>query len=54
MKTTLIAAAACLACTGTWAQVNLYGIVDAGVTHVSGLPGGSKTQLSSGIMEGSR
>ncbi len=54
MKKTLIASAACLACVGAWAQVNLYGIVDAGVTHVSGLAGGSKTQLSSGIMEGSR
>ncbi len=59
MKTTLIAAAACLACSGAWAQatassVTLYGLVDAGVTHVSGLAGGSRTQLSSGIMEGSR
>lgn len=54
MKKSLIASAAFLACSGAWAQVNLYGIVDAGVTHVSGLPGGSKTQLSSGIMEGSR
>jgi predicted porin len=54
MKKSLIASAACLACTGVWAQVNLYGIVDAGVTHVTGLTGGSKTQLSSGIMEGSR
>ncbi len=54
MKKTLIASAACLACAGAWAQVSLYGIVDAGVTHVSGLAGGSKTQLNSGIMEGSR
>ena len=39
-----------------WAQskVELYGIVDAGVTHVTGFKGGSITQLSSGIMEGSR
>ena len=50
MKKSLIASAAFLACSGAWAQVNLYGIVDAGVTHVTGLPGGSKTQLSSGIM----
>ena len=34
--------------------VQLYGIVDAGVTRVSGMPGGSVTQLASGIMEGSR
>lgn len=54
MKKTLIASAACLACAGAWAQATLYGIVDAGVTHVSGLAGGNKTQLSSGIMEGSR
>lgn len=54
MKKTLIASAACLACAGAWAQVTLYGLVDAGVTHVSGLAGGSKTQLNSGIMEGSR
>lgn len=54
MKKSLIASAACLVCSGVWAQVNLYGIVDVGVTHVTGLAGGSKTQLSSGIMEGSR
>ncbi len=35
-------------------NVTLYGILDAGITHVSGLPGGSQTQVSSGIMEGSR
>ncbi|MDO9313476.1 MAG: porin [Burkholderiaceae bacterium] len=35
-------------------KVELYGIVDAGVTRVSGIKGGSVTQLSSGIMEGSR
>ncbi len=48
----------CLAATATagWAQskVELYGIVDAGVTQVSGLKGGSITQLASGVMEGSR
>ena len=44
------------AATASWAQskVELYGIVDAGVTRVSGLKGGSVTQLSSGVMEGSR
>lgn len=35
-------------------QVELYGVVDAGVTRVSGIRGGSVTLLSSGIMEGSR
>ena len=35
-------------------KLELYGIVDAGVTRVSGVKGGSVTQLSSGIMEGSR
>ena len=34
--------------------ITLYGIVDAGVTSVSGLRGGSMTQLVSGIMDGSR
>lgn len=49
---------ACLASAsaGSWgqSQVTLYGVVDAGVTRVSGIQGGSVTQLSSGIMEGSR
>ncbi|GAB3189811.1 porin [Hydrogenophaga aquatica] len=35
-------------------NVQLYGLVDAGITRVSGLAQGSVTQLSSGIMEGSR
>ena len=35
-------------------KVELYGVVDAGVTRVSGIKGGSVTQLASGIMEGSR
>jgi len=35
-------------------KVELYGIVDAGVTRVSGLKVGSVTQLASGVMEGSR
>ena len=35
-------------------QVELYGLIDVGVTHVSGLRGGSVTQLTSGTMEGSR
>lgn len=35
-------------------SVQLYGIVDAGVTQVSGLYGGNRSQIVSGIMEGSR
>ncbi len=35
-------------------SVQLYGILDAGVTQVSGLTGGTKKQVASGIMEGSR
>lgn len=56
-----IAAAAALCCAGlasaqsTGAStVTLYGLADAGITHVSGLRAGSVTQLASGIMEGSR
>ena len=54
-----IAAAAALCCAGlaqaqTANSVTLYGIADAGITSVSGLKGGTVTQLSSGIMEGSR
>ncbi len=35
-------------------KLELYGLIDAGVTRVSGVQGGKVTQLSSGIMEGSR
>lgn len=56
-----IAAAAALCCAGLAnAQstgsnsVTLYGLVDVGVTHVTGLKGGSVNQVASGIMEGSR
>ncbi len=35
-------------------SVQLYGIVDAGITQVSGLSGGTRNQIASGIMEGSR
>ena len=34
--------------------VTLYGLVDAGITRVSGLRAGTVTQVASGIMEGSR
>jgi predicted porin len=54
-----LAAAATLAAlsTGTataQSSVTLYGIIDAGVTQVNGLRGGSIKQLSSGIMDGTR
>lgn len=35
-------------------NVQVYGILDAGYAHVSGLRGGSQNQLVSGIMDGSR
>lgn len=44
------ASAACLA----QSSVTIYGIIDAGVSQVSGLRGGSIKQLNSGIMDGSR
>lgn len=50
---TLLASASTLACAQA-SSVTLYGLVDVGVTHTSGLRGGSVKQLTSGIMEGSR
>jgi predicted porin len=35
-------------------QVTLYGSVDAGMVHTTGLKGGTSTVVASGIMEGSR
>ncbi|GKS77081.1 porin [Acidovorax sp. SUPP950] len=35
-------------------SLNMYGIVDLGVSHVTGGPGGNQTRLISGNMEGSR
>jgi predicted porin len=49
---TLLASASALACAQS--SVTIYGVVDAGVTSVSGLRGGSVKQLVSGIMDGSR
>ncbi|MBA4176588.1 MAG: porin [Leptothrix sp. (in: Bacteria)] len=46
-------ASAAMACSAQ-TSLTVYGIVDAGVTKVSGLKGGSIKQLSSGIMEGTR
>ncbi|WP_210544399.1 porin [Rhodoferax sp. PAMC 29310] len=39
--------------TGT-SSVTLYGLVDIGITQVTGLKAGTVTQVASGIMEGSR
>jgi len=35
-------------------SLTLYGLIDLGINHVSGAPGGSVTRLTSGNMEGSR
>jgi predicted porin len=50
-------AALTLGCSTSFAQsanVTLYGIVDVGVQHVTGVRGGSVTSVASGIMEGTR
>ncbi len=59
MKKMLLAVSVVSAATSVGAQQNtssveLYGLVDAGFTRVSGLRGGTITQMNSGIMEGSR
>ena len=58
MKNQLAVTALALSCASAWAQapgaLEIYGILDAGLNHVTGLAGGSKTQMVSGIMEGSR
>ena len=56
MKKLFTLSALALAASASLAQssVTAYGIVDAGVTRVSGIKGGSLKQLSSGIMDGSR
>ncbi|WP_426145553.1 porin [Polaromonas sp. DSR2-3-2] len=57
-KLTLVATAVLglLSASGAMAQstVTLYGLVDAGYNHVSGLKNGSFNGIASGIMEGSR
>ena len=35
-------------------SVTMYGLIDVGINHVTGAPGGSVTSLTSGNMEGSR
>jgi predicted porin len=56
MKKTLAFSTLVLAAATACAQssVTLYGVVDAGITHTSGLRGGSIKQVVSGIMDGSR
>ncbi len=54
MKKTLLATAAALACGCTYAQVAVHGLIDTGITRVTGYAQGSVTQVNSGIMEGSR
>ena len=39
--------------TGT-SSVTIYGLMDIGINHVTGAPGGSVTSITSGNMEGSR
>lgn len=57
LRGTAVAVALCCAA-ATQAQtapgVTLYGLVDVGITSVSGLRAGTVTQVASGIMEGSR
>lgn len=55
MKQIVALAALAIASPVVLAQsVQVYGIVDAGVSRTSGIAGGTKTLLVSGIMEGSR
>jgi predicted porin len=49
-----LACACAAACAQSGSSVNLYGTVDAGVSRVSGLRGGTNNQVVSGIMDGSR
>lgn len=58
-KMLAVGAATLVASSGAMSQaaaptVEVYGIADAGVMHVSGLKGGSVNYLASGIMEGTR
>ncbi len=54
MKQTPTALLALMACASASAQVNLYGLADVSLTHVTGYAQGGVTALSSGHMEGSR
>jgi GBP family porin len=48
------ASSSCFAQASPPNSITLYGIVDAGIQHVTGYKGGSNTSLVSGIMDGSR
>lgn len=58
MKTEFAVTALALSCASAFAQapgtVEVYGLLDVGLNRVTGLAGGGKTQMVSGIMEGSR
>lgn len=56
MKKILVLSVFATAAAASFAQssVTVYGIVDVGVTNVTGYKGGSVTMLSSGIMDGTR
>jgi predicted porin len=55
MKRTLALTVLCAVSSTALAQdVQVYGLLDAGVSRVTGLRGGSRTFVVSGIMEGSR
>lgn len=49
-----VVAAASGAAVAQESNVTVYGILDAGVSHVTGIKGGSRNDVISGIMDGSR
>jgi predicted porin len=49
-----VVAAASGAAVAQESNVTVYGILDAGVSHVTGIAGGSRNDVISGIMDGSR
>lgn len=56
MKKTALILALAAASTASWAQssVTVYGILDGGVSYTTGIAGGARKQVVSGIMDGSR
>lgn len=56
MKKTALILALAAASTASWAQssVTVYGILDGGVSYTTGIAGGTRKQVVSGIMDGSR
>lgn len=55
-KTFLVASLLASSVSAAWAQssVSIYGILDGGVSYTSGIAGGARKQVVSGIMDGSR